>query len=70
MKIYDVCEYVEYVAHNCQKSVFLTCPCYEIYRDEAVGLKNCKYTWKIMMYVEYVEFGAISWKFDILSKTA
>ena len=29
-------------AHNWQKwkRVFLTCPCHEIYRDEAVGLKN------------------------------
>ena len=48
-------------AHNWQKwkIVFLTCPCHEIYRDEAVGLKSCKYTWKIMIYVE---FRVISWK--------
>ena len=26
------------------KGVYLTCPCHEIYRDEAVGLKSCKYT--------------------------
>ena len=26
------------------KRVFLTCPCHEIYRDEAVGLKSCKNT--------------------------
>ena len=26
------------------KRVFLTCPFHEIYRDEAVGLKSCKYT--------------------------
>ena len=38
-----------------------------MFRDEAVGLKSCKYTWKIMIYVE---FGAISWKFDILSIAA
>ena len=25
------------------KRVFLTCPCRKIYRDEAVGLKSCKY---------------------------
>ena len=33
-------------AHNWQKwkRVFLTCPCHKIYRDEAVGLKSCKYT--------------------------
>ena len=39
-------------AHNWQKwkGVFLTCPCHEIYRDEAVGLKSCKYTWKIYLW--------------------
>ena len=26
------------------KRVFLTCSCHEICRDEAVGLKSCKYT--------------------------
>ena len=36
-------------AHNWQKwkRVLLTCPCHKICRDEAVGLKSCKYTWKI-----------------------
>ena len=36
-------------AHNWQKwkRVFLTCPCHEIYRDKAVGLKSYKYAWKI-----------------------
>ena len=43
------------------KRVFLTCPCHEIYKDEAVGLKSCKYTWKNYDLREYVEFGAISW---------
>ena len=59
-------------AHNWQKwkRVFLTCPCHEIYRDEAVGLKSCKYTWKNYDLCEYVEFGVISWKIDILSITA
>ena len=53
------------------KRVFLTCPCHEIYRDVAVGLKSCKYSLKnIYDLCEYVEFGAISWKFDILSITA
>ena len=42
-------------------------PCHEIYSDEAVGLKSCKNTWKITIFVK---FGAISWKFDILSITA
>ena len=41
-------------AHNWQKwkRVFLTCPCHKIYRDEAVGLKSCKYTWKITIFVK------------------
>ena len=26
------------------KKSILTCPCHEIYKDEAVGLKSCKYT--------------------------
>ena len=34
------------------KRVFLTCPCREIYRDEAVGLKSCKNTWKITIFVK------------------
>ena len=36
-------------AHNWQKwkRVFLICPCHKIYRDEAVGLKSCKNTWKL-----------------------
>ena len=36
-------------AHNWQKwkRVFLTCPCHNIYRDEAAGLKSCKCTWKL-----------------------
>ena len=41
-------------AHNWQKwkRVFLTCPCHEIYRSEAVGLKSCKFTWKITIFVK------------------
>ena len=34
------------------KRVFLTCPFQKIYRDEAVGLKSCKYTWKITKFVK------------------
>ena len=34
------------------KRVFLTCPCHKIYRDEAVGLKICKNTWKITIFVK------------------
>ena len=45
------------------KSTFLTCHCHEIYREEAVALKNSNYTLKIM---KYMEFGVISLKIDIL----
>ena len=46
-------------AHNWQKwnRVFLTCPCHVIYRDEAVGLKSCKYTWKITIFVKMWNLG-------------
>ena len=45
---------IQLTAHNWQKwkRVFLTCPCHKIYRDETVGLKSCKYTWKIMIFVK------------------
>ena len=39
------------------KRVFLTCPCHEIYKDEAVGLKSCKYTWKITIYMNMWNLG-------------
>ena len=39
------------------KRVFLTCPCHEIYREEAVGLKSCKYTWKITKFVKMGNLG-------------
>ena len=52
------------------KRVFLTCPCHEIYRDEAVGLKSCKNTLKITIFVKMWNLGQKSWKFDILSITA
>ena len=39
------------------KRVFLTCPCHEIYRDEAVGLKSCKNTWKITIFVKIWNLG-------------
>ena len=41
-----------------------------IYRDEAVGLEKLQIYLKNYDLCEYVEFGAISWKFDILSITA
>ena len=50
---------VHLMAHNWQKwkRVFLTCPCHKIYRDEAVGLKICKYTWKITIFVKMWNLG-------------
>ena len=56
------------MAHNWKKwkSTFLTCPCYKIHREEAVGQKF-QLQFKNYGWCEYVEFGAISWKFDILS---
>ena len=39
------------------KRVFLTCPCHEIYRDEAVGIKICKNTWKITIFVKMWNLG-------------
>ena len=39
------------------KRVFLTCPCHEIYRDEAIGLKSCKNTWKITIFVKMWNLG-------------
>ena len=39
------------------KRVFLTCPCHEIYRDEAVVLKRCKYTWRITIFVKMWNLG-------------
>ena len=59
-------------AHNWQnwKRVFLTCPCHEIYKDEAVRLKKLQIYLKNYDLREYVDFGAISWNFDILSITA
>ena len=39
------------------KRVFLTCPCHKIYRDEAVGLKSCKNTWKITIFMKMWNLG-------------
>ena len=42
-----------------------------MYREEVViGLKSYNSTVKITIFVNNVKFGAISWKFDILSITA
>ena len=51
------------------KSTFLTCHCHEIYR-EAVGLKKFQLYLKNNNFCEYVKFGAISLKIDILLITA
>ena len=66
------CKKKSLMAHNWQKwkRVFLTCPCHKIYSDKAVGLKSCKHIWKNHNICENVKFGAISWKFDIVSITA
>ena len=47
---------VQLTAHNWQKwkRVFLTCPCH---RDEAVGLKSCKFAWKITIFVKLWNLG-------------
>ena len=37
--------------------LFLTCPCHEIYKDEAVGLKSCKYTFENTIYVNMWNLG-------------
>ena len=52
--------YVQHLTdHNWQKwkRVFLTCSCHKIYSDEAVGLKSCKYTWKITIFVKMWNLG-------------
>ena len=39
------------------KRAFLTCPCHEIYRDEAVSLKNCNYNFKNTIFVNMCNLG-------------
>ena len=58
--------------HNWQKwkSTFLTCHCHEINREEAVGLKSTNKYLKNYDFCEYVKFGAISLKIDILAIAA
>ena len=50
---------IELTGGNWQKwkRVILTCPCHEIYGDEAVGLKSCKNTWKITIFVKMWNLG-------------
>ena len=45
--------------HNWQKwkSIFLTCPCHKIYREEAVGLKSSNYALKITIFVNMWNLG-------------
>ena len=61
------------------KSTFRTCLCHEIYKVEAVCLKNqsrvthvtsTEVVSKVCTYHLNMKFGAILWKFDILSITA
>ena len=54
----DICVYL-LTGGNWQKwkRVFLTCLCHEIYKDEAVGLKSCKNTWKITIFVKMWNLG-------------
>ena len=58
-KKWSWCKRLELTGGNWQKwkRVFLTCPCHEIYRDEAVGLKSCKNTWKITIFVKMWNLG-------------
>ena len=53
------CKTAQLTGGNWQKwkRVFMTCPCHEIYRDEAVGLKSCKNTWKITIFVKMWNLG-------------
>ena len=57
-------KFLQLTAHNCQKwkRVFLTCPCHEIYRVEAVGLKSSNNALKIVIFAKKWNFGAISLK--------
>ena len=54
------------------KSRFLTCPCHKIYREEAIDLKKVPIIFlyfKNYDFCEYVKFGAVTQKIDILSIT-
>ena len=48
-----LCSHTYITAHNWQKwnSRFLTCHCYEIHREEVIGLKSSNYTYKILIFV-------------------
>ena len=48
-------------AHNCQneKEYSWHVTAIKIYRDEAVGLKSCKNTWKITIFVKMWNLGNI-----------
>ena len=51
--------WTELTAHNWLKwkSIFLSWYRHEIYREEAVGLKNSNYTWKITIFVNMWNLG-------------
>ena len=63
LRLHSIQAYFDFLWHltdgNWQKwkRVFLTCPCHEIYRGEAVGLKSCKNTWKITIFVKMWNLG-------------
>ena len=46
-------------AHNWQKwkSIFLTCPCHEIYMEEAIDQKSPNYTLEIMIFAQILNLG-------------
>ena len=43
-----------------KKYIPCTCPCHEIYREEAVGVKSYNYTFKNYDFCEYMKFRAIN----------
>ena len=59
VKFFKIMLYFALTAHNWQKwkRVFLACPCHKIYRDEAVGVKSCKYTSKLTIFMKMSNLG-------------
>ena len=60
-KIHEFIAFVNYTnplkLFYIRERVFLTCLCHKTYRDEAIGLKSCKYTWKITIFVKMWHLG-------------
>ena len=65
---YNIEPFDDLMVHNYEKwkSGFLTCPCHKIYSVEEVSLISFQFCLKNYDFSEYVEFGAISYKIDIL----